>query len=80
MHSSENFICFSSAISRLVAVFQSLSFLDELGNLVLDQAVGKHTPSLNDTLSMHSVRHNWQRPSLLKFNSSIIIKIESGGQ
>ena len=74
MHSSEKFINLTSAISRLVAVFQSLSFHDEFRNLVLDQAVGKLTPNLNEPLSMHTVRQNWQRPSLLGFNSSINIK------
>ena len=61
MHNSENVIIFSSAISRLVAVFKSLSFNDDLKSInLLNQAVSKLPPNLKEAWSMHNVRHNWQ--------------------
>ena len=72
MHNSENeiFVSFSSAISGLVAVFKSLSFNDDLKSVnLLNQAVSKLPRNLKEALSMHAVRHNWQRPTLLDFNN-----------
>ena len=70
MHSSESVISFSSAISGLVAVFKSLSFNDDLKSVnLLNQAVSKLPPNIKEAWSMHTVRHNWQRPTLLDFNN-----------
>ena len=65
MHNSENVISFSSAISGLVAVFKSLSFNDDLKSVnLLNQVVSKLPPNLKEAWSMHTVRHNWQQPTL----------------
>ena len=77
MHNSENVISFSSAISGLVAVFKSLSFNDDLKSVnLLNQAVSKLPPNLKEAWSMHTVRHNWQRPTLLNFNNWLKEKAE----
>ena len=63
-------ISFSSAISGLVAVFKSLSLNDDLKSVnLLNQAVSKLPPNLKEAWSMHTVRHDWQRPTLLDFNN-----------
>ena len=77
MHNSENVISFSSAISGLVAVFKSLSFNDDLKSVnLLNQAVSKLPPNLKEAWSMHTVRHKWQRPTLLDFNNWLKEKAE----
>ena len=77
MHNWENVISFSSAISGLVAVFKSLSFNDDLKSVnLLKQAVSKLPPNLEQAWSMHIVRHNWQRPTLLDFNNWLKEKAE----
>ena len=77
MHNSKNVISFSSAISGLVAVFKSLSFNDDLKSVnLLNQAVSKLPPNLKEAWSMHTVRHNWQRPTLLDFNNWLKEKTE----
>ena len=77
MHSSENVISFSSAISGLVVVFKSLSFNDDLKSFnLLNQAASKLPPNLKEAWSMHTVRHNWQRPTLLDFNNWLKKKAE----
>ena len=70
MHNLEHVIIFSSAISGLVAVFKSMSFNDDLKSInLLNQAVSKLPPNLKEAWSMHTVRHNWQRPTLLDFKN-----------
>ena len=77
MHNSENIISFSSAISGLVAVFKSLSFNDDLKSVnMLNQAVSKLPPNLKEAWSMHNVRHNWQRSTLLDFKNWLKEKAE----
>ena len=77
MHNSENVISFSSAMSGLVAVFKLLSFNDDLKSVnLLNQAVSKLPPNLKEAWSMHTVRHNWQRPTLLDFNNWLKEKAE----
>ena len=77
MHNSENVISFSFAISGLVAVFKSLSFNDDLKSVnLLNQAVSKLPPNLKEAWSMNTDRHNWQRPTLLDFNSWLKKKAE----
>ena len=36
---------------------------------LLNQAVSKLPPNLKEAWSMHTVRRNWQRPTLLDFNN-----------
>ena len=43
---------------------------------LLNQAVCKLPPNLKETCSMHTVRHNWQRPTLLVFNNWLKEKAE----
>ena len=70
---------FSFAVSGPVAVFQSLSFHDDIESLtLLKQAVGK-LKILKEAWSMHTVRYNWQRPSLLDFNFNNWSKEKSEG-
>ena len=77
MHNSENVISFSSAISGLVAVFKSLSSNDDLKSVnLLNQAVSKLHLYLKEAWSMHTVRHNWQRPTLLDSNNWLKEKAE----
>ena len=77
MHNSENVISFSSAISGLVAVFKSLSFNDDLKSVnLLNQADSKLPPNLKEAWSMHTVRHNWQRPTFFDFNNWLNEKAE----
>ena len=77
MHNSENVFSFSSAIFGLVAVFKLLSFNDDLKSVNLsNQAVSKFPPNLKGAWSMHIVRHNWQRPTLLDFNNWLKEKAE----
>ena len=78
MHNLEKVISFSSAISGLVAVFKSLSFNDDLKSVnLLNQAVSKLPPNLKEDWSMHTVRHNWQRTTLLDFNNWLKEKAEA---
>ena len=78
MHNSENVISFSSAISGLVAVFKSLSFNDDLKSVnLLNQAVSKLQFNLKEAWSMHTVRHNWQRPTLLDINKWLKKRLRS---
>ena len=68
-HNSENVIGFSSTISGLVFVFESLSFNDDLKSVnLLNQAVSKLPPNLKEAWSMQTVRRQWHRPTLLDFN------------
>ena len=77
MHNSENIISFSSVISGLVAIFNSLSFNDDLKSVnMLKQAVSKLPPNLKEAWSMHTVRHNWQRPTRLELNNWLKEKAE----
>ena len=77
MHNSQNVISFSSAISGLVAVFKSLSFNDDLKSVnLVNQAVSKLPPNLKEAWSIHTVRNNWQRPTLLDFNNWLKEKAE----
>ena len=70
MHNSGIVIRFSSAISGLVAVFKSLSFNDDLKSVnMLNQAVSELPPNFKEAWSVHTVRHYWQRPTLLDFNN-----------
>ena len=77
MQNSENINSFSSAISDLVAVLKSLSFNDDLKSVnLLNQAFSKLPPNLKEAWSMHTVRHNWQRSTLLDFNNWLKEKAE----
>ena len=77
MHSSENVFSFSCAVSRLVALFQLMSSHDDLKSVtLLNQAVGKLPTKSKQAWSTHTVRRNWQRPSLLDFNKYLKDKVE----
>ena len=74
---SENVISLSSAISGVVAVFKALSFNVDLKSVnLLSQAVSKFLPNLRADWSMHTIRHNWQRPTILDFNNWLKEKSE----
>ena len=77
MHNSENVMGFSSTISGLVAVFESLSFNDDLKSVnLLNQTVSKLPPNLKEAWSMQTVRRQCHRPTLLDFNEWLKEKAE----
>ena len=72
-HSSENVISFSSVISRLVVVFQSLSIQDDLKSVTLfNQAVGKLKPILKEAWPLGIMAAS----SLKEFNKCIKDEVE----
>ena len=78
MHNSENVIAFSATISALVGVFRSLKFEHDLSSAaLLGQAVQKLPPNMKEAWSMHTVKKDWSRPTLLDFNEWLKDKAEA---
>ena len=78
MHNSENKIAFSATISALVGVFRSLKYDHDLSSAaLLGQAVPKLPPNMKEAWSMHTVKKNWSRPTLLDFNDWLKDKAEA---
>ena len=70
MHNSENVIAFSATISAMVGVFRSLKYEHDLSSAaLLGQAVQKLPPNMKEAWSMHTVKKDWSRPTLLNFNN-----------
>ena len=68
---------FSSTISGLVALFMSLSSNDDQKSVnVLNQAVIKLPPNLEEAWSLQTVRRQCHRPALLDFNECFKEKAE----
>ena len=66
MLSSESIISYASTISSLVNVFQSLSYESDLCSAsLLNQAVSKLPPNMREGWSLHTVKQNLYRPTLL---------------
>ena len=78
MHNSENVIAFSATISALVGVFRSLKYEHDLSSAaLLGQAVQKLPPNMKEAWSMHTVKKDWSRPTLLDFNDWLKVKAEA---
>ena len=77
MHNSENVSAFS-ALSALVGVFRSLKYDHDLSSAtLLGQAVQKLPPNMKEASSMHTVKKDWSRPTLLDFNEWLKDKAEA---
>ena len=69
MHNSDNVIAFSATISAMVGVFRSLKYEHDLSSAaLLGQAVQKFPPNMKEAWSLHTVKKDWTRPTLLDFN------------
>ena len=70
IHSSDQIIHFSTTVSSLVGVFRSLSYDADLqSSSFLNQAVQKLPPNLKESWSLHTVKKDLIRPTLLDFNN-----------
>ena len=77
MKYSKNVIGFSSTISGLVALFMSLSINDDLQSVnLLNQAVSKFLPNLEEARSLQTVRRKCHRPALQDFKEWLKEKTE----
>ena len=78
IHNSETIIIYACAISRLIAVFQSLKYdADLFSSALLNQVVQKLPLNLKKSWSLHTVKKGWLRPSLLDFNLWLQEKAEA---
>ena len=78
MHSSESIISYASNFSSLVNVFQSFSYESEIrSDSLLNQAVSKLPPNMTEGWSLHTVKRNMYRPTLLDFNPWLQEKSEA---
>ena len=69
MHSSDQIIHFSTTVSNFVGVFRSLSYEADLqSSSLLNQAVQKLPPNLKESWSLHTVKRDLIRPTMLDFN------------
>ena len=69
MHSSDHIIHFSTTVSNPVGVFKSLSYDADLqSSSLLNQAVQKLPPNLKESWSLHTVKKDFIRPTMLDFN------------
>ena len=78
MHNSENIINYSATISGIVGVFRSLKYDHDLSSAsLLAQAVQKLPPNMKEGWSLHVVKRNLARPTLLDFNDWLKEKAEA---
>ena len=78
MHNSDSIISFATVVSSLVGVFKSLSYGTDLrSSYLLNQAVQKLPPNLKESWSMHTVKKDWLRPTMLDFNDWLREKAEA---
>ena len=78
MHNSDNVIAFSAIISAMVGVFRSLRYEHDLSSAaLLGQAVQKLPPNMKEAWSLHTVKKDWTRPTLLDFNDWLKDKAEA---
>ena len=75
---SENIISYAATICSLVGVFQSLNYVQNLWSASrLGQAVQKLPPNLKEGWSMHTVKRDLNRPTLIDFNDWLKDKAEA---
>ena len=78
MHSSESIVSYASVITSLVSVFQSLCYDSDLRSAsLLNQAVSKLPPNLKEGWSLHTVKRDLLRPTLLDFDTWLQEKAEA---
>ena len=78
MHNSESIISYSATISGIVGVFRSLKYYHDLSSAsLLGQAVQKLPPNMKEAWSLHVVKRNLARPTLLDFNDWLKEKAEA---
>ena len=78
MHNSESVISYSATISALVGVFRFLYYHQNLSSASrLGQATHKLPINLKEAWSMHTVKKNLDRPTLLEFNDWLRDKAEA---
>ena len=78
MHNSESIISYSATISGIVGVFRSLKYDHDLSSAsLLAQAVQKLPPNMKEAWSLHVVKRNLARPTLLDFNDWLKEKAEA---
>ena len=78
MHNSDNVIEFSATISAMVGVFRPLKYEHDLSSAALmGQAVQKLPPNMKEAWSLHTVKKDWSRPTLLDFNEWLKDKAEA---
>ena len=69
MHNSDSIISYSATVSSLVGVFRSLSYNQDLSSAsLLGQAVQKFPPNMKEAWSMHTMKRNLDRPTLVDFD------------
>ena len=78
MHSSDSIVSYALVITSLVSVFQSLSYETDLkSDSLLNLAVSKLPPNMKEGWSLHTVKRNLLRPTLLDFNTWLQEKAEA---
>ena len=78
MHNSDSIISYSATVSSLVGVFRSLNYIQDLSSAsLLGQAVQKLPPNMKEAWSMHTVKRNLDRPTLVDFNEWLKDKAEA---
>ena len=78
MHSIDNIIIYSAAISSIVGVFNSLSYDADLKSAsLLNQAVQKLPPNMKELCSLFTVKKHWVKPTLLDFKDWLKEKAEA---
>ena len=78
MHNSESIISYAATICSLVGVFRSLNYVQDLSSAsLLGQAVQKLPPNLKEGWSMHTVKRDLGRPTLIDFNDWLKDKTEA---
>ena len=78
MHNSESIISYATTIGSLVGVFRSLNYVQDLSSAsLLSQAVQKLPPNMKEAWSMHTVKRDLSRPTLIDFNDWLKDKAEA---
>ena len=78
MHNSESIISYAATICSLVGVFRSLNYVQDLSSAsLLGQAVQKLPSNLKEGWSMHTVKRDLSRPTLIDFNDWLKDKAEA---
>ena len=78
MHNSESIIRYAATICSLVGVFRSLNNVQDLSSAsLLGQAVQKLPPNLKEGWSMHTVKRDLGRPTLIDFKDWLKDKAEA---
>ena len=78
MHNSESIISYAATICSLVGVFRSLNYVQDLSSAsLLGQAVQKLPPNLKEGWSMHTVKRDLVRPTVIDFNDWLKDKAEA---